>query len=76
MEEYKCIKAFSLPLCDGDGFETDKWKVIEVGTVWYTPEEKEYRFIGGEVRLESDDFGWIEISNKTFEKHFEIVQLG
>lgn len=74
MKEYVCIKGMLIEKCDDDGFaiENDYFD-LEVGTVWHTPEDEEYRFIGGEIRLESDSLGWIEISKEDFEKHFELI---
>jgi len=71
MSEYKCIKAYVVPIYDEDGFETEKRSNIKENTIWHTPEDKNYRFLGGEVRLESDKLGWIEISNDTFKECFK-----
>lgn len=71
---YRCIKGFNIPLCDDDGFDIEnEYKDIEVGSVWNIPEDEDYRFIGGEVRLEHDVFGWLEISKEDLEEYFEIV---
>lgn len=72
MKSYKCIKSFSIPTCDGDGFQVEDEEgfldemIIENETIWYVPENADYRLVGGEVRLENDDLGWIEISKETF----------
>jgi hypothetical protein len=71
--KYKCIKGFNLPICDDDGFETDNYEIIEEGTIWHTPEDENYRLIGGEVRLESDDLGWLEMSKETLKQCFKPI---
>lgn len=71
---YKCIKGFSLEKCDGDGFTIENdYTTIEEGSIWHLPEDENYRLIGGEIRLENDEYGWIEISKETLEEHFKIV---
>lgn len=68
---YKCIKELDLPKCDGDGFDTGKVMRVKLKSVWNTPEEGyDCRIIGGEVRLESDKYGWIEISNESLKECF------
>lgn len=71
VQEYRCIKEFDLPACDGDGFETDEFMTVEEGTIWHLAENPGYRFISGEIRLESDESGWIEISKNNFRECFE-----
>jgi len=66
----RCIKEFVVSLYDADGFETGDIKKIEKDTTWYLPEDINYRFLGGEVRLESDENGWIEIPWNEFKEHF------
>jgi len=71
LKNYKCIKGFSLPVYDENESQTDEWSEVSMNTTWRTPEDDEYRAIGGEVRLESDDLGWIEISEQTLKEYFE-----
>lgn len=72
---YKCIKSFAINTVDDNGFTLDDEQfVIPVGSLWDLPEESEYRFIGGEVRLESDEYGWIEMPEDDLKERFEIVQ--
>ncbi len=75
MKAYKCIKEFYLEQVDDDGFpiENEYYDVPE-GSIWNTPENKDYRFIGGQIRLESDDLGWIEISKETFKNNFKEIE--
>jgi len=69
---FECIKGFSLEKRDDDGFTLDnEYLIVEEGTVWHLPDNENYRFIGGEVRLESDVNGWIEMSNETLAEHFK-----
>jgi hypothetical protein len=73
--EYKCIKGFSIERCDDDGFTIEnEYEVIEEGTIWYVPEDEDYRFIGGEVRLESSELGWIEITFEHLKEYFELLE--
>ena len=73
---YKCIKGFSIDVCDGDGFTIENEYInVDEGTIWDVPEDKDYRLIGGEVRLENDNLGWIEISKEHLEEYFmEIIK--
>lgn len=72
---YKCIKGFCLEICDDDGFTIDgEYTSVEKGSLWVLPEDENYRLIGGEVRLESNEFGWLEISKETLEENFELIQ--
>lgn len=74
MAEYKCIKGFLVAESDDDGGLTDKDFKVKKGTIWHTPDNKNYRFIGGEIRLEHNDGEWIEIAKETFKEHFERVR--
>ena len=72
---YKCIKGFTLEKCDDDGFTIEgEYIEIEEGSIWDIPEDENYRFIGGEVRLENKDsnncFSWIEITKEHLLEHF------
>ena len=76
---YKCIKEFVLEKCDNNGFTIDgSYGVIEEETIWDFPEDKNYRFIGGEIRLESheNEFDWIEITKDTLNEHFKEIKGG
>lgn len=71
---YECIKGFLIEICDGDGFTIEnEYMDINKGTIWQIPEDKDYRLIGGEVRLENDELGWIEITKEHLEKHFKLI---
>lgn len=71
---YKCIKGFSLEEYDDDGFTIEnKYVDIEKGSNWFIPDDADYRFIGGEVRLENEEGVWIEITTDTLKEHFEKV---
>ena len=72
---YKCIKGFAIEMCDDNGANIEgEYSTVEEGTIWDLPEDAEYRFIGGEVRLENNDLGWIEITKENLEEHFEVVE--
>lgn len=73
---YKCIKGFSLEEYDDDGFTIEnKYVDIEKGSNWFIPDDADYRFIGGEVRLENEEGVWIEITTDTLKEHFEYVRF-
>jgi len=63
--------------CDDNGSILDgNYGTIKEGTIWDFPEDKIYRFIGGEIRLEekSNNLSWIEISQEKFKRYF--VKVG
>ena len=71
---YECIKGFSIEVCDEDGFTIEnEYMDIDKGTIWYIPEDEDYRFIDGEVRLENDDAEWIEITKEHLEEYFKLI---
>lgn len=71
MEKYRCVKPFSVTEYDADGFETGKEIGIKNDSVWEKDTEP-YRFVGddGTIRLTNDKYGWLEITEDAFEKHF------
>lgn len=73
-KQYQCTKGFSVEKCDDDGFTIEgKYTIIEEDSIWNIPEDGKYRLIGGEVRLESDEFGWIEMSKETLGEYFKEI---
>ena len=71
---YKCIKGFSLKLYDDNGFIVEnEYMNINKGSIWYIPEDEDYRLIDGEVRLENEKMDWIEITKETFKNNFELM---
>ena len=71
---YKCIKGFSLEKYDEDGFTVDgEYMVVNEGSIWHIPGDKNYRLIDGDIRLENDEDVWIEISNETLAESFEKI---
>lgn len=72
---YRCIKGFSIEKCDDDGFTLEnEYMVVEECSIWHIPDEDNYRFIGGEIRLESDDLEWLEISKDTLKERFVLIR--
>lgn len=71
MEKYRCVNPFSVEKYDDDGFATGKEMKVRNGSVWEKDEEP-YRFVGDDdtIRLMNDKYGWLEITEDTFEKHF------
>ncbi|EQB4340918.1 hypothetical protein ACYJ2U_001637 [Clostridium botulinum] len=73
-KQYQCIKGFSVEKCDDDGFTIEgEYTTIEEGSIWNIPEDEKYRLIGGEVRLESNEFGWIEMTKETLMEFFKEI---
>lgn len=73
---YKCVEGFLIEKCDDNGFSMEnKHEEITKDSIWFTPEEDEkYRFIGGEVRLESaDSLQWIELTKEHLERYFKEI---
>ena len=72
---YKCIEEFHLAKCDEDGFTVleDEYLSVEEGSIWHIPEDKDFRLIGGDIRLENDEEVWIEISEETLAENFEKI---
>ena len=71
---YKCIKGFLLKLYDDNGFIVEnEYMNINKGSIWYIPEDEDYRLIDGEVRLENEEMDWIEITKETFKNNFELM---
>ena len=82
--KYKCIYPLCLPKFDDDGFDTDKYGSISIGSIWKI--NNETNIIGGEVHLdkiseqtnnktnEQDCFTWIEISKETLSKAFKEIE--
>lgn len=74
MAEYKCTENFSIELYDSDGFPTEEYKEIDIGTIWYRDDES--NIIGGEIHLESTgDLGWLEISLERLQERFELLEV-
>ena len=70
---YECIKGFSIEVCGEDGFTIEnEYMDIDKGTIWYIPEDEDYRFIDGEIRLENDA-EWIEITKEHLEEYFKLI---
>ena len=67
--KYKCINEFYIEIYDEDWMPTGEYRTIPAGTVWELDESTNN--IGGEVHLDNDDEGWIEISRDTLEECFE-----
>ena len=73
---YECIKGFSIETCDDNGFliENADTVIEENVSLWITPEEPNYRFIGGEIRLENNVYGWIEITEEHLKEYFKEIK--
>lgn len=71
MSKFRCVKTFSVDKYDDDGFRTEKLMRVRNGSVWEKDEEP-YRFVGDDdtIRLENEKYGWLEITEETFNEHF------
>lgn len=73
---YKCVEGFLIEICDDDGCIIENtYEEIKSGSIWFTPEEDtNYRFVGGEVRLESaNQLQWIEITKEHLGEYFKEI---
>jgi hypothetical protein len=72
-KHYRCIKEFSVPLCDEDGraIESGEMIPVEVGETFYRSTVTWMN----DVRLEGvgNTYWWLEISEETFKECFEEV---
>lgn len=73
---YKCVKGFSVPLVDGDGFQTDKYSVVLEGSLWKR-NDKNNKF-DGEVHLDSlsDKSDWLEMDKESLKEYFVLESEG
>ena len=67
---YKCVKGFTVPLCDDDGFEIPGVKAVQAGDVF---RKTDADIIGGEIHLEEvkKPWHWLEIPKEMFDTYFE-----
>lgn len=77
MKKYECIKEFSTYEVNDNGStineDGDEESIsIDKGTKW-TDYEEDYRFIGGEVRLEQEDGTWLELTKETVAENFKEI---
>ena len=72
-KHYRCIKEFSVPLCDDDGYavESGEMMPVEVGETFYRSTVTWMN----DVRLEGveNHYMWLEVSEETFRECFEEV---
>jgi len=77
MAKWKCIKSFSVTVCDEDGdivedengdIIEDNEQQVELGSEWIQDEDNVPSL--SEFRLENDS-DWLEVSEETFENCFE-----
>lgn len=72
MKAYKCIKEFGLNVVDMNGFCTNDWNTVPVGSIWELNNDVNY--MGGENHLQSEGLIWIEIPNEDLKEYFEEVK--
>ena len=77
MDKWKCIKSFSVSVCDEDENITEdeneehEENQVQLGSEWIRDEDNVPSL--GEIRLEADS-DWLEIDEETFENCFEKVR--
>ena len=73
--KYKCIKNLYIDKYDEDGFSTDEWFFVTVGSIWKVDNDTP-KIIGDNdtVRLVSE-YKWIEILKSTLSEHFEEIKM-
>ena len=74
MKQYRCIKSFSVPFYDGDGWLEDENKMLPVveGSVWERDDSCD--IIGGDIHLENRETGdWLEIDKTTLKENFSTI---
>lgn len=80
MGKYKCIKAFSIPRADKDGYADEEHSYyIRKGSMWELPnEEDRYNILDGEIELQkaSSNGDYIVITKKLLKEYFIEVQNG
>ncbi len=73
MSKCKCIKGFSVEKCDDNGFTLEnEYEVIEEGEIWEI-DDSDFRMVGAEIRLVTDDLRWLEMPLDCFNECFEIL---
>ena len=72
MDKWKCIKSFSVSVCDENKIE-DEWeeKQVELGSEWIWDKDGFTSF--SEFRLENDS-DWLEVGEETFVNCFEKLE--
>lgn len=73
MKKVKCVKGFFIDKCDDDGCSIENEYIDIKEGVIFEVQEDNFRFIGGEIRLENENLEWIEISKETLKNHFEVI---
>lgn len=72
MAVYKCKESFCISKCDDNGFFVGEM-IIGNGSLWKLVVQN-YRFIGGEIRLENAKCEWIEIPKEWLKQYFKQVE--
>jgi len=70
--KYICTEEFALDRVDDEGFFTGDVLIVAKGSVWERSTE-DYRFVGAAdtVRLEGDNYQWLEITKEHLDMYFE-----
>lgn len=73
MKKYRCTEKFYVDSYDGNGFILNEDGVsVDKGSIWIDREE-DYRFVGGQVRLDRANGEWLELSKETVDKNFKEI---
>lgn len=70
---FECIKTFTVDDIDENGFTIDGSEILIVkGSIWEIDED-DFRMVGAEIRLLSNEYGWLEITKERLKSHFKSV---
>lgn len=70
-----CTKAFSIEICDDDGFWTGEFCEIEKGSAFHKVDGHLLVAAPPAIRLEDAEGNWLEISSEMLAKYFECIDV-
>lgn len=70
-----CTKAFSIEICDDDGFLTGKSFEIEKGSAFHKVDEHLLVAAPPAIRLEDAEGNWLEISPEMVAEYFKCIEV-
>lgn len=72
MKKYRCIKEFTVPEIDDDGYETGNDLIIKKYSIWELGNDNP---IDAEITLDGSG-GWIGLSKENLADYFEEMKEG
>jgi len=74
MNKYKCIKAFSVPRMDEDGYADEEHSYyVRKGSKWYESDDN-FQVDSEITLLKENNMDWLSISKETLKEHFMEVK--